>query len=363
MEVPEPSRPVEPDDGARDELWLQVLEAVRSSLRREQFETWFLRTALVRDDGVSVCIAVTNGFTRDWLQTYYLNDLTQALEKTLGSPRRIEMIVDPERVPAGTSPLARPEEESDAAPAPAPPREDGQRLMGSSDITLHAKYRFDNFVVGPCNRFAHAACVGVAETTGHRATTRCSSMAASAWGKTHLLQSRVPHDPGAGSRDASILFLSCETFVNHFISALEDGDLQAVPQQVPQRRSCSSSTTFTSSRTKVRTQEEFFHTFNTLYNAGKQIVLSSDRPPGGHPHAARSVWSRVSSGGSSRRSRSPATRRGWRSSCARAVSAGQDLPDDVARLLAERHRDSNIRELEGAVNTRPGLRQHSADGP
>ena len=308
--------PEEPDFGSARELhervWDEVLETLRASVRREQFETWFRRTALVELDDERATIAVHNGFTRDWLRNYYLSALRDALREALGDAREVMFVVDPERTASGPHDKAsEPEAEtttrgdahgSQPAPGPALPvhgsvqGKDAQdpSLLGFSDVGLNPNYRFDNFVVGPCNRFAHAASVGVAENPG-RNYNPLFLHGSVGLGKTHLLQS-LCHAILEKEPRSRILFLSCETFVNHFISALENGDLEKFRTKYRNVDLLVVDDIHILAN-KERTQEEFFHTFNTLYNAGKQIVLSSDslrwtfRP-------CRSGWSRVSSGAS-----------------------------------------------------------------
>ena len=171
------------------EPWQRILAVLRANIRREQFETWFRRAALVQLDAEHMTVAVHNGFARGWLLDYYKGELATAVEKALGTARTIEIRVDPERVAellparapeeeapaelrardaratAATVPAATPQKRA-AAPALAPLEGEAGKLLGGSDVTLNPYNRFDNFVVGPCNRFPHAACVGVAEQPG-----------------------------------------------------------------------------------------------------------------------------------------------------------------------------------------------------
>jgi chromosomal replication initiator protein len=277
-----------PNGGDLAGAWEQIQTALRKSIRREQFETWFRRAGLRSFGPEGVHIVVQNGFAADWLRSNYMIALEQATRAVFGQGWPIVIDIDPE-----LSAQARPRSADEpAAPAPtiapAPngvhqraPRESRggapeSGLLWSSDVALNPRYRFDNFVVGPCNRFAHAAAVGVSEQPG-KPTTRSSCTARVGLGKTHLLQSLcfsiLERDP-----QTRILYLSCETFVNHFISALENGDLQKFRNKYRNVDVLVVDDIHLLAN-KERTQEEFFHTFNTLYNAGKQIVLSSDSPP------------------------------------------------------------------------------------
>jgi chromosomal replication initiator protein len=346
-----------PDAAARA-AWERVLAALRETVQREQFETWFRRSALVRCDAEELVIAVQNGFSRDWMRSYYQTALESAARTALAGPRRVLIEVDPERVladapptPAGASAL-EPPTANGAAPPPSTaaggPRPlatlRADRLVQGSDIGLNPKYTFENFVVGPCNRFAHAAAMGTAESPG-KAYNPLFLHGNVGLGKTHLLQSTC-HAMLETWDDFRILFLSCETFVNHFIGALENGDIQKFRNKYRNVDVLVVDDIHLLAN-KERTQEEFFHTFNTLYNAGKQIILSSDSPPKDIPTLQERLVSRFKWGlvtemvAPCYETRMAILKR-------KSRERGQELPDDVARLLAERI-DTNIRELEGAT--------------
>ena len=329
------------------ELWRRICTALLEDVRREQYETWFRLTAIRSLDPDRLSIAVQNGFSRDWLQDYYHGIVSSAVEKILGRALEVEFVVDPERAAAGEKETPQPaplvEEQPDDAPAQkkaaATPA-----LLPSSDVTLNPQYRFDSFVVGPCNRFAHAACQGVAEKPSE-AYNPLFVHGNVGLGKTHLLQSLCYH---LLQRDSStrILYLSCETFVNHFIGALENGSIE------PFRNKYRDVDVLVVDdihllANKERTQEEFFHTFNSLYTRGKQIVLSSDCPPLEIPTLHDRLVSRFKWGLVTEldppcyETRVAILKR-------KSRERGHEIPDDVARFLADRI-DTNIRELEGAV--------------
>jgi len=217
-------------------------------------------------------------------------------------------------------------------------------LMWSSDVSLNPHYRFDNFVVGPCNRFAYAAAVGVSESPG-KAYNPFFLHGSVGLGKTHLLQSLcyslLERTPGV-----RILYLSCETFINHFISALENGDLHKFRTKYRNVDVLVVDDIHLLAN-KERTQEEFFHTFNTLYNANKQIVLSSDSPPKEIPTLQERLVSRFK-WGLVTEIETPCYETRMAILKRKSRERGHELPDNVAQLVAE-HIDSNIRELEGAV--------------
>jgi chromosomal replication initiator protein len=217
-------------------------------------------------------------------------------------------------------------------------------LHVTSDIALNQHYRFDAFVVGPCNRFAHAAAVGVSESPG-TAYNPFFLHGSVGLGKTHLLQS-LCYSILERQPEARIVYLSCESFVNHFISALESSDLQKFRNKYRNADVLVVDDIHVLAN-KERTQEEFFHTFNTLYNAGKQIVLSSDSPPKEIPTLQERLVSRFK-WGLVTEIEAPCYETRVAILKRKSKDRGYELPDDVAGMLSE-HIDTNIRELEGAV--------------
>ena len=377
-----------PEDPILAKAWIEVQAVLQSYIQREQFETWFRRAELRRLDTETATLAVQNGFTCYFIEKFYVDVLERSFKEVLGSPRKIVLEVDaeltapprraPEALDAANSEPLMAAEATPTAPSPDPvhvsappatsgrtdhsrptpptvgtvadgilhpaPRQAHRGLLSASDVGLNPGYRFDTFVVGPCNRFAHAAAVGVSESPG-KTYNPFFIHGNVGLGKTHLMQSLchalLERDPSV-----RILYLSCETFVNHFISALENGDLHEFRNKYRNVDVLVVDDIHLLAN-KERTQEEFFHTFNTLYNAGKQIVLSSDSPPKDIPTlqgrlVSRFKWGLVTE------MEPPCYETRMAILKRKSRERGRELPDDVARLLAERI-DTNIRELEGAV--------------
>jgi len=272
---------------------------------------------------------------------------------TSEQPRR--PAAQPERAHPPSQPAGpeRREAEGEFGPYPARPepthggsnsaRRDAL-LHANSDIVLNPRYAFEHYVVGPCNRFAHAASMGAAEHPG-RAYNPLFLHGRVGVGKTHLLQAFcfmiLERQPAS-----RILYLSCETFVNHFINALENGDLMGFREKY---RSVDVLVVddIQLLANKERTQEEFFHTFNTLYNAGKQIVLSSDSPPKDIPTLQDRLVSRFKWGMVTEVS-APCFETRVAIVKRKGRERNREVPDEVAQFIAE-HIEENVRELEGAV--------------
>ena len=345
----------EPQSADLAAVWQELSSGIRRRIQPELFETWFRRAALVSLGENSVAIAVQNAFARDWLERYHRAVIEESVREALGDAFSVELRVDPElALPARATEEPSREEADRATPAAlvqqgpatggASLGQPAGSLVHGSDVGLNAKYTFENFVVGPCNRFAHAASVGAAESPG-AAYNPLFLHGNVGLGKTHLLQSLCFSllDNWEGVR---ILYLSCETFINHFIGALENGNIEAFRNKYRNVDVLVVDDIHLLAN-KERTQEEFFHTFNTLYNAGKQIVLSSDSPPKDIPTLQERLVSRFKWGLVTElempcyETRVAILKR-------KSRQRGRELPGDVAGLLAERI-DNNIRELEGAI--------------
>lgn len=211
--------------------------------------------------------------------------------------------------------------------------------------TLSDDYVFETFVTGPCNRLAHAASVAVSESPG-RTYNPLFLHGSVGLGKTHLLQAtcrKIARD----NPQASLCILSCETFVNHFIEAVEKGQLHEFRYRYRHADVLAiDDIQFLSDH--EQTQEEFFHTFNTLYQSQKQIILSSDRSPSEIPHLEERLVSRFNWGLVARIDR-PCYETRIAILHKKARLRNIELPEDVVCFIAGLI-DSNTRELEGAIS-------------
>jgi chromosomal replication initiator protein len=334
------------------ETWSALQRAIQERVQPEQFETWFRRAALRSVDSEAVELAVQNEFSRNWLESHYRGVIEDAVRATFGTRElRIEIDAEltvvqgarpPREAPTGVGSATGPRPANGSAGAtPARPAgtngssssREARGLLTSSDFALNAKYTFDSFVVGPCNRFAHAAAVGVAESPG-KAYNPFFLHGSVGLGKTHLLQS-VCFALLERDHRTRILYLSCETFVNHYISALENGDFDGFRDKYRNVDVLVVDDIHILAN-KERTQEEFFHTFNALYNNGKQIVLSSDSPPKDIPSLQERLVSRFK-WGLVTEIEPPCYETRMAILKRKSRERGRELPD------------SNIRELEGAV--------------
>ncbi|MGD9570512.1 MAG: chromosomal replication initiator protein DnaA [Thermoleophilia bacterium] len=253
----------------RDAVWSEVRERLRSTLNSQTYKFAFAgaRPLMLADD--RIVLAVDTELLRQWIRQRYLPLLRDALFEVRGTDLEVEITVDPDKQPEAE---AAPAEEEPAALSPAavpdlPPR----RTHG-----LQPRFTFEAFVTGPSNRFAQAAALAVAEAPA-RAYNPFFIYGGVGLGKTHLLHA-IGHFVAANHPELSLTYVSVETFTNEFINALRDGGIRSFKDRY-RSTDILLIDDIQSLQGREQTQEEFFHTFNALHDSGKQIVISSDRPP------------------------------------------------------------------------------------
>jgi chromosomal replication initiator protein len=363
--VPDP-QPVQVDR----ELLRSLLRQLQTRVRPEQLETWFRSLDVVRMDDREIELSVTSQFVRDWLHKNYLAVLQDAVG-ALGGPRR--RIVLSLREEDGwdslrfteAAPLAG---EIDRVLAPleparassAPQRVPGGELPAAGGLAggvaaapgsgrrqltqLNPNYTFDKFVVGSCNRLAHASALAIGENPGC-AYNPLFVHGNVGLGKSHLLQA-ICHTVTKRNQGSRVLYTSCEDFTNSFIQAIQAHQLDSF-REFHRNVDVLVIDDVQFLANKEKTQDEFFHTFNALYDGQKQIVLSSDRPPVEIPTIEERLVSRFK-WGLVAEVESPCFDTRVAIVRRKAKGRGVDLPEDVAAFIAERV-TTNIRELEGAV--------------
>ena len=244
-----------------ESLWNEVAGRLKGALNETTYRTWFAEAEGSELSDDTFILGVPNDFTREWIEGHFLGLIGAAVRDVTGQERRVALSVT-ERV------LIDAPVPAESAPRPV--------AIGSVDSGMNPKYTFDLFVIGSSNRFAHAAALAVAEAPA-QAYNPLFIYGGTGLGKTHLMQA-IAQYVGEHSSDLSVRYVTSETFMNDFINSLRDKRIEGFKQRY---------------RTydlllvddvqffehKERIQEEFFHTFNSLYEAGSQIVMSSDRPP------------------------------------------------------------------------------------
>jgi chromosomal replication initiator protein len=242
-----------------ESLWAEVAGRLKETLNTSTYDNWFAEAGGGHVNGESFVIYVPNDLTREWIEGHYMSLIAAAVRDATGEERRIAIAV------AGLQPR-----NGAAAEAPAPP---GVRAEGG----INPKYTFDSFVIGSSNRFAHAAALAVAESPA-QAYNPLFIYGHTGLGKTHLLQAIAQYVGEHSGRQMTARYVTSETFMNDFINSLRDKRIEGFKQRY-RNYDVLLIDDVQFFEHKERIQEEFFHTFNALYESGSQIVLSSDRPP------------------------------------------------------------------------------------
>lgn len=315
-------------------IWDQILTRIETKVNRHSFYTWFKPTAFVADGGSAITVRVPNSLFKDWLTKHYSVVLSEALAEVQRPGASLVFVAE------GT-PLASPPPEE-----PAPPIEGGTAVAAAMPPSggLNSRYTFDTFIVGPSNQFAHAACRAVAEAPS-RSYNPLFIYGGVGLGKTHLMhaigQYVLQHDSSL-----RLTYISSERFMNEMINALRYDRILDFRERY---RSVDillvDDIQFVSG--KEGTQTEFFHTFNALYDAQKQIVLSSDHPPHEIPALEERLRSRFE-WGLIADIQPPDIETRVAILKKKAEAEAVPLPDSVAMYIAGRIK-SNIRELEGSL--------------
>jgi len=251
-----------------DSLWDAIAGRLRETLSETTYDTWFAHAEPRSLGEEGLVVVVPNDFTRDWIESHFQAFVVGAARESLGQDVLVSFAVERARRAAAPG-----------VPAPPPaPRERVQELgeRDSTEVELNSKYTFDLFVIGSSNRFAHAAALAVAEAPA-QAYNPLFIYGGTGLGKTHLLQA-IGHYVRQHSRRMTMRYVTSETFMNDFIDSLRDKRIEGFKRRY-RNYDLLLIDDIQFFEGKERIQEEFFHTFNSLYEGGAQIIISSDRPP------------------------------------------------------------------------------------
>ncbi|MFA5855631.1 MAG: chromosomal replication initiator protein DnaA [Candidatus Gracilibacteria bacterium] len=262
-----------------NDIWLKVLGQIESEVKRPHFLTWFQNTAILSFNDGLLIIGVPNIFAKDWLENKLASEVMKAVREICPDVKEIMFEVDPS--------LSLPEDArsidvnkafgKDAKKSRKLPGKQEVRLLpGISSKCLNPRYNLQNFVVGPNNRLAHAACAAVAAQAGSMYNP-LFVYGGTGLGKTHLLQATgnemLRNDP-----EKIVVYMTSERFTNEIVEAIGKRNSKDFKDRY-RKVDCLIIDDIQFLANKDRTQEEFFHTFNELYDNNKQIIISSDRSP------------------------------------------------------------------------------------
>jgi len=333
---------------ASADVWDRCLENLKKDLNRQSFETWFKPTRASVTDQI-LKVQVPNEFFRDWIRDHYQPQIQKALKSV--HPEQLEIQFEVEAAaplsaahpPMTSSELPGPQTLVETVEKPRLTMPTPSKTAGDSEFILNTKFNFESFVVGNSNRFAHAACLAVAESPA-RSYNPLFIYGGVGLGKTHLLQA-IGNFVVEQNPNIRVLYISSEKFMNDFIQSIQSGRQQDFRNKY---------------RTvdvlliddiqfwegKEATQEEFFHTFNVLYEAQKQIVATSDS----HPKEIK-LEERLKNRfemGLITDIQEPDIETRIAILRKKAESEGILVPNEVTVFIAN-HAKANIRELEGSM--------------
>lgn len=329
---------------SNDELWQAVLAQIQFSVSRANFATWFRSTKIATNENGEITVTVPNLFSQEWLENKYQSLILKILRSLDGGVRHVcfaVTIVEEDQ----TQNAILPQKATIGYAAQIETQLQFQALDVNQKTNLNIRYTFDNFVVGSFNELAHAASWAVSDKPGE-AYNPLFIYGGVGLGKTHLLQA-TGNRICASNPKKKVLYISSERLVSKIIESIKNHKIDVLKNEL----GCLDvlivdDVQFLAG--KEKTQEEFFHIFNSLYQNRKQIILSSDRPPNAIPTLEERLCSRFE-GGMMADISAPSIE--TRIAILKAKCEDKDiiLPDDVLEYIAS-HVQKNIRELEGALN-------------
>jgi chromosomal replication initiator protein len=319
------------------EVWTRILDRARRELPEQTFRTWLEPTEPLALEGDSIIVGSPDQFAADWNESKHAQLLTSLAPIALGHPLSVVFRVHEER---------KTRNQMDLFVAPPPVAPEQRQKNGGINAQLSDRYTFDHFVIGKSNELAAAAAHAVSQAPG-RVYNPLFLYGDTGLGKTHLMQA-VAHAVMERQPDIRITFIGTEQFTNEMIDSIRERTTQEF-----RRRYRETDLLLVDDvqflKGKESTQEEFFHTFNALYEAGRQIILTSDRPPSEIPGlearlVSRFQWGMVADIELPDLEHRIAILRNK----AMIDHLEMTIPEDVIRFIAE-HVRSNVRELEGSI--------------
>ena len=313
-----------------EDIWSNSLLKIEGKVGNSVFDLWFkpIKIASIKDQAVT--LEIPNRFFKEWIEDSYPNLIKDSLETVVGYPVTLKYRV---------------EEKQDTTQQKIISQLENKRIrLANKGIYLNPKYTFDNFITGNSNQFAHAAAIAVAESPG-KTYNPLFIYGGVGLGKTHLMHA-IGNKVMNGRHDISVLYVSSEQFTNEVVSAIRHEKMSELKDKYRNLDLLLlDDVQFIANKTA--TQEEFFYTFNALYEKQKQIVISCDRPPKEISDVTDRLRSRFNMGLIAD-IQPPDIETKIAIIYKKAEMMGKKIPDDVIYYLASKIK-SNIRELEGSL--------------
>ena len=321
------------------ELWQSVLAQAQFQISRANFATWFQNTEIISREADKVTISVPNAFSKEWLSNKYNKLILKTLRDIDDSIKELCFVIKPQPTKEAPSKDTSRNEEPDEAQLKF------EEFKINKETNLNPRYTFTNFVVGSFNELANAAALAVADNPGFNYNP-LFIYGGTGLGKTHLIQA-IGNKIGENSKKKKIRYISSEKFVSAIITAIRTNSMEAFKASLaPIDVLILDDIQFIAGKNK--SQEEFFHIFNSLYEKNKQIILSSDRPPNAIAELEDRLKSRFE-GGMIADVSLPDYETRMVILKTKLQEKNADLPEDVLDYIATNVK-KNIRELEGALN-------------
>jgi chromosomal replication initiator protein len=321
------------------QIWSKLATALKPQVSADTYKRWFSAVRLIHATDDSLTLLVPNNIYQFWIESNHMAALQSAVVAAFGAPRTIKFNMPSD----GTVPLTELTEEADEPTEVAAETTRSAKNIGNA-LGLNPRNNFESFVVGPNNEIAHAASLAVAKAPA-RTYNPLFVYGGVGLGKTHLMQA-IGQYVWSNKKNAKVMYLSSELFINEFIDAIQHSTLVKFRKRYRQADLLLiDDIQFLGG--KERSQEEFFHTFNTLFDGHKQIVLSSDRPASEIANLEHRLVSRFEWGLTAElQPPDVETRTAILRKKARTLEI--KLPDEIYDFLATRIR-TNVRRLEGAL--------------
>ena len=326
-----------------NELWQFVLAQMQLNISKANFGTWFQNTQIISNEHEKITISVPNAFSKEWLKNKYYKLILKTIHTQDGSIKELDFIIKPQLSKNFTLKEVKEPQESEKIEVEQLKFDE---FKINKETNLNPRYTFENFVVGSFNELSYAASLAVSENPGHTYNP-LFIYGGVGLGKTHLMQAignKIADDP----KKKKVKYISSEKFVSSIVSGIRNHNIDVFKSSVASIDVLIiDDIQFLAGKDK--TQEEFFHTFNSLYEKNKQIIISSDKPPNAIPELEERLRSRFE-GGMIVDISLPDYETRFAILKTKLQEKNLLLPENVLEYVASNVK-KNIRELEGALNS------------